>query len=242
MTDTGGAAPRQFQTTRWSLVLAAGREDEVGQRALAELCELYWYPLYAYLRRQGKPREEAADLTQGFFARLIEKQDIVRVTTDRGRFRSYLLAAIRNFAANEWHKERAEKRGGGRAISFDSEDAEARYSLEPVDVNSPDKIFARRWALTVLEVVLAQLAKEMEAKGAAEIFARLKVFLEGDGRGPAYAELVDELSMTEGAIKVAVHRMCARFRELLLREVGQTLAEPTDADAELAELLAALRP
>ncbi len=232
---------RRFKTTRWSLVVSAGHDDEAGRRALNELCTLYWYPLYAYLRRQGRQSDEAKDLTQGFFTRLIERQDVAKVSVEGGRFRSFLLAGARNFAANEWGKEQTLKRGQGQVITVDLADAEARYVLEPVDLESPDKVFARRWALTVLDTVLVQLEDEMAAKGADHVFAHLKVFLEGDGRGPAYSQLAKQLEMTEGTVKVAVHRLRRRFRELLLLEVGHTVADPVDVDAEVAELLEALR-
>lgn len=236
----------QFHTTRWSMVVLAGQDDAQGHRALAELCRIYWYPLYAFLRRQGRDRESARDLTQGFFTRLIEKADLARVETGRGRFRSYLLAGLKHFAANEWHKEQASRRGGGQAIlplelDLDLDGAEQRYRLEPADPTTPERLFDRRWALTLLKTVLDRLQEEMQARGHRQRFEHLKVFLEGDGSGPAYEDLARELSMTPGAVKVNVHRMRKRFRELLRQEVAQTLADPEDAGDELQHLLEALR-
>jgi len=234
----------EFHTTRWSMVVRAGHDDAQGRLALAELLKIYWYPLYAFLRRQGHAREDAEDLTQGFFTRLIEKADLSKVEIDRGRFRSYLLAGVKHFAANEWNRERAQKRGGGRTIldlDMDLEGAEDRYRLEPADTTTPELLYDRRWALTLLATVLRRLQQEMLARGHPERFAHLKVFLEGDGSGPSYDDLAHRLSMTPGAVKVCVHRMRSRFRELLRQEVSQTLEDPKDAGGELRYLFAALR-
>jgi len=234
----------QFHTTRWSMVVRAGNDNAQGRRALAELCQLYWYPLYAFLRRQGSNEENAKDLTQGFFTRLIEKADLATVETDRGRFRSYLMASLKHFAANEWDKEQALKRGGGEAIlslDMDLADAEDRYRLEPADTTTPERLFERRWALTLLETVLARLEQEMLARGHQQRFQHLKVFLEGDGTGPSYEDIAADLSITAGAVKVNVHRMRSRFRELLRQEVSHTLEDPDGTDDELQHLLTALR-
>jgi len=241
-----------FHTTRWSMVLEAGKADDRGQRALAELCGLYWYPLYAFLRRQGRDEHSAKDLTQGFFTRLIEKQDLQKVDSGRGRFRSYLLASLKHFVANEWDRARAQKRGGTQTIlsldvpsldvpSLDVREAETRYRREPQDDATPEHLFERRWALTVLNTVMTGLGDEMAARGRGEAFDRLKTFLEGDASAPSYQEVASDLGMTEGAIKVTVHRMRTRFRELLRQEIGHTVADPKEADPELRDLLAALR-
>ena len=225
------------------MVVQAGRDDDQGRRALAELCQLYWYPLYAFLRRQGRDQDSAKDLTQGFFTRLIEKADLQKVESDRGRFRSYLLASLKHFAGNEWAKEQAQKRGGGQTIlslDLDLDGAEDRYRLEPADTTTPEKLFERRWALTLLETVLGRLEQEMQARGHQQRFSSLKVFLEGDGTGPSYEDIAQDLAITPGAVKVSVHRMRSRFRELLRQEVGHTLADPGDATGELQHLLAAL--
>jgi RNA polymerase sigma-70 factor (ECF subfamily) len=227
------------------MVLKAAQDDDSGRRALAELCQLYWYPLYAFLRRQGTDQDSAKDLTQGFFTRLIEKADLRKVETGRGTFRSYLLASLKHFAANEWDRQQAQKRGGGQTIvsldlDLDLQGAEDRYRLEPADTTTPEKLFERRWALTLLETVLDRLQAEMAARGRGPLFQRLKVFLEGDGTGPGYAEIARDLDMSEGAIKVNVHRLRSRFRELLRQEIGHTLEDPDAADAELRHLLGAL--
>ena len=221
------------------MVLRAGRDDDSGQRALAELCQLYWYPLYAFLRRQGRDAESAKDLTQGFFTRLIEKADLEKVETGRGRFRSYLLAGLKHFVANDWDQQQAKKRGGGQTI-VSLDEAEGRYRLEPADNATPEKLFDRRWALTILETVICRVQEEMQERGREQLFQRLKVFLEGDGSGPSYDEIARDLSMTEGAIKVNVHRMRRRFRDLLRQEIGHTLDDPDEVDGELRHLLAAL--
>ena len=248
MSPSGSDAqsPR-FRTTRWSMVLRAARDDDSGRRALAELCQLYWYPLYAFLRRQGRDAETAKDLTQGFFTRLIEKADLEKVETGRGRFRSYLLAGLKHFVANDWDQQQAKKRGGGQTIvsldvslGWDLDEAEGRYRLEPADNATPEKLFDRRWALTILETVICRVQEEMRERGREQLFQRLKVFLEGDGSGPSYDEIARDLSMTEAAIKVNVHRMRRRFRDLLRQEIGHTLDDPDEVDGELRHLLAAL--
>jgi len=231
-----------FRTTCWSAVLRAGSVDAEGRRALAELCEAYWFPLYSYLRRRGYAAGDAADLTQGYFTRLIEKGDLAGVDRDTGRFRAYLVTGVEHFAANERDKQRAAKRGGGhRLVSFDAQSAEARYRSDPADYETPARAFDRRWALAVLDQALTRLALEMQSRGAADHFARLRTYLQGDGSGPPYAEVAGQLGMTTGAIKVAVHRLRQRFRELLRAEICHTVADPGLAEAELDDLLAAVR-
>ncbi|MSU50585.1 MAG: sigma-70 family RNA polymerase sigma factor [Opitutus sp.] len=231
-----------FATTQWSLVLqAAGPGAPEAARALAGLCATYWYPLYAFVRRQGHSAHDAQDLTQEFFARLIEKNVLAQVAREKGRFRSFLLAALKNFLANEWDKARAQKRGGGRTfVPLDAGSAESRYAIEPVDTLSADRIYERRWALTLLDRVLDRLRAEHAAGGKAAAFEALKGCLT-DGRSAAsYAEIAAHLQTTEGAIKVAVHRLRHRYRELLREEVTETLGRAEEVDDELRHLIAAL--
>jgi RNA polymerase sigma-70 factor (ECF subfamily) len=233
----GGA--REFATTRWSIVLSARADHPGASNALTTLCEAYWYPLYAYVRRQGIAPHDAQDLTQEFFARLLEKDWLRAVARDRGRFRSWLLAALKHFLANEWDKSRAKKRGGGISfISIDDASAESRYAHEPADHTTADLLYDRRWALTLLDRVLARLREEFVAVGKVAHFDALKGALTGD-KTP-YAEIGAALSMSEGAVKVAVHRLRDRYRELIRAEIVETVATPAEVEGELRHLLAAL--
>src|SRR5271155_4363205 len=233
---------RQFATTRWSLVLAAGqRSSPQSSAALATLCENYWYPLYAYVRRRGHDSDEAQDLTQAFFARLLEKNDLAAADPERGRFRSFLLTSLKHFLSNEWDRARAEKRGGGRSLlSIDFGTAEERYRAEPAHDLTPEKIFERRWALVLLENVLARLHDESAQAGKADSFDRLKGFLTGEQTAVTYGQLAAELNMSEGALKVAVHRLRRRYRELLRAEIEETVADPEEIDQEIRDLFSAL--
>lgn len=231
-----------FATTRWTMVMAAGGTDSPrAQAALETLCKNYWYPLYAYVRRQGHNPHNAQDLTQAFFARLLEKNYLADVQRERGRFRSFLLASLKHFLANEWDRERALKRGGGRKlVALDDDSAESRYKLEPRDDFSADKIFERRWALTLLEKVLSSLRAEFEAVGKLETFELLKQYLSSGRTSVSYAHAAEKLGMNEGAVKVAVHRLRKRYRELLRAEIAQTVATASEIDAEIKYLFAAL--
>ena len=223
-------------------MLAAGRVGSPhADVALEQLCRTYWFPLYAYARRHGHSREDAEDLTQGFFARLLEKNYLEGISNDKGKFRSFLLVALKRFMVNEWDRANAQKRGGGMAtLSLDWQDAETRYQINPADNVSPDKLFDRAWALVVLERVITRLRDENVAEGKADQYEQLKAFLMV-GRGEIrYAEVAASLKMTEGAARVAVHRLRQRYRELLRAEVGQTLANPLQADDELQALFGAL--
>ena len=229
-------------TTHWSVILAAadGSSPE-SDRALATLCRTYWYPLYAFVRRQGHPAHEAEDLTQEFFARILEKQYLGGVGPEKGRFRTFLLVCLRRFLANEWDRKRALKRGGGKAaLSIDFADADARYRLEPAHELTPERLFERRWALTLLEQVLAELSDEMKRAGKAELFAALKVYLAAEASAPPHAEVAAELGMSEGAVKVAVHRLRQRYRQLLRDEIARTVGDERDVDGEIGRLFAAL--
>ena len=214
----------RFDTTHWSVVLAAGSDSTAGaKQALSTLCETYWYPLYAYLRRQGRSAEDAQDLTQGFFQQILEKGTVERADPERGRFRSFLLISLKHYVTNEWDKEQAGKRGGGvRHLSLELENAEGRYQLEPPDDTTPEKVFDRRWALTLLDNVLGKLRAEFVKADKEAIFGRLKVFLGGGSADESYAGIGRELDMSEGAVKVAVHRLRRRYRDLLREEIAQT--------------------
>lgn len=230
----------RFHTTQWSVIAAAGgSEDEsAARRGLAALCEAYWYPLYAFVRRQGYRAEDAQDLTQAFFAQFIERQDVRDVRRDRGRFRSYLLASAKHFMLNDLERRRALKRGGGLpAVPLEFEHAERRYANEPVDVRTPETIFDRRWALTVLDRTLARLQREAEADDKAREFDRLKSCLTVDGADGEYRELGAPLGMSAGAVKVAVHRLRRRYRMALREEISATVLTDEAVDDELQHLI-----
>lgn len=233
----------RFATTRWSVVCAAGREDSAARTALASLCETYWYPLYAFLRRRGCSREEAEDVTQAFFARLLERGWVRSADRDRGRFRTFLLTALSRFLGKERDKERATKRGGNRVrLSLDFEAGEHRYQLEPVEEQTPDRLFERRWAMTVLDRVLIRLEDEhADDPARAAKFAALKPLMTAATDAAPYATVAATLGMTEAAVKVAVHRLRKRYKELLHDEVSQTVSDPAAIEQELADLRSALR-
>ena len=233
-------AAGRFATTRWSLVRAARDPAAPEARtALAALCEAYWYPLYAYIRRRGHDDAAAQDLTQELFARLLDKDGLASVDEGRGRFRSFLLAACRHFLSNQRDHERALKRGGGRpALSLDGRDAEGRYRREPAHEETPERLFERRWALALLDRTLARLRGEYAASGKERLFDHLKGCLTGDGAPHALAAA--EFGMTEGAVKVAAHRLRGRYREVLHDEIAQTLDSPADVADEVRALFAAL--
>jgi RNA polymerase sigma-70 factor (ECF subfamily) len=232
----------QFLTTHWSLVLAAGRRtSSQSDQALAALCEAYWYPLYAYVRRLGQNPEDAQDLTQEFFARLLEKNCLAGVARDKGRFRSFLLASLKHFLANEWDKARAQKRGGGQSlIRLDDATAESRYKLEPRDEASADRLYERRWALTLLERVLARLREEHATAGKAKQFDALKAFIGGERDAEGYAAVGAALGMSEANVKITVHRLRKRYRDLLRDEIAQTVGSEAEIDEEIRHLFATL--
>jgi RNA polymerase sigma-70 factor (ECF subfamily) len=234
-------SPR-FATTRWSLVLEARRSSPQVQQALETLCGAYWYPLYAYLRRAGRRPEEAQDLTQEFFLRLVEKDYLRTADPERGRFRTFLLVMFKRFLANQQERHQAQKRGGGCTIfSIDFTAGEERFSREPADDRTPEKTFERRWALALLERVLVRLQEDYASKGRGELFQALTFVLTGEGDSPPYAELGERLGMAAGAVKVAAHRLRKRYRDLLRDEIAHTVGRPEDVDEELNHLLAALR-
>jgi RNA polymerase sigma-70 factor (ECF subfamily) len=236
----GAASPEpskqgRFPTTRWSLIVSSRRRSTPKSReALASLCSTYWYPLYAYVRRQGESVEDAQDLTQGFLSRLLEKHYLDDFDRERGRFRTFLVAAFRHYVTNERHRVRAQKRGGKQPpLVLDLQDAEQRYHLEPSHNLTPERVYERRWALTLLERTMERL----RAESASQIrFNRLKVFLTGE-LGDSYRDVAHDLGMNEGALKVAVHRLRRRYGDLLRAEIAQTVASPEDIKDELHYLL-----
>ncbi len=233
-----------FATTHWSLIAAARDPDSSqAQEALAALCDAYWYPLYAYIRRQGVAAEEAQDLTQEFFARLLEKHWLDGVDRKKGTFRSFLLTACQHFLANERDRARAQKRGGDRkTVSIDFGSAEARYGKEPSHQLTAEKLYARRWALTLLEQVLARLRETFVEAGKGPLFDRLRVFLQGEKQDQSYGRVAAELGMTEGAVKVAIHRLRRQYRDCLREEIARTLEDATRIDEEIRDLFTALAP
>jgi len=232
----------RFRTTHWSLIAAAKDCDsDEAREALAALCEAYWYPLYAFIRRQGYTMEDARDLTQGFFARLLEKDYLADVDREKGKFRSFLLACCKHFLTNERDRANALKRGGGKTImSFDANAAESRYASEPQDSITPERLYERRWALVLLQTVLAKLRAEQEQAGKGRQFETLKGFLAGDDAPPRYLLAAQTLRSTAGALKVAVHRLRARYRELLCEEIARTVDDPANVEDEIRNLFAAL--
>ena len=237
--STQTSAPRDyFATTRWTVVLAAGRKSTPqADVALEELCRTYWYPLYAYIRHQGRSKEDAEDLTQSFFARFLEKNYLEGLRSEQGKFRAFLLASLKHFLANEWDRARRQKRGGGTALlSLDWQDADTRYQIDPADELSPDKLYDRAWALTLLERVITRLRDQCVAEGQAELFEHLKPFLMvGKGAVP-YATVATELGLSAGAARAAVHRLRRRYRELLREEIAHTLCDRAQVEEEMRAL------
>ncbi len=232
-----------FHTTRWTVVLAAGDKDRPDARtALETLCGAYWYPLYAYARRRGRPLQEAQDLTQAFFTDLIEKNTVGAADRSRGRFRAFLLGAFKRFASREYERARARKRGGGCAtLRLDFDEGERRYALEPSHELTPERVYDRQWAMMLLEGVLDRLREEMVAARKERLFEALKAFLTGVDDLPAYREVAGQLGMTEGAVKVAVHRLRGRYREILRGAIADTVETTDEVDREISDLLGALR-
>ena len=232
-----------FATTRWTLVAAAqGAGTPEAQAALADLCRLYWYPLYAYVRRRGHDHHQAQDLTQAFFARLLEKNDLTAADQTRGRFRSFLLTACQHFLLNQLDHDTARKRGGGKAhVPLDFAGADGRYAAEPAHDDTPERLFDRRWALELLDQALAELRQEYAAAGEAKqrLFEALSPVVGGEAEA-SYTQVGEKLGMSEGAVKVAAHRLRKRCRELLREAVAQTVADPAEVDEELRHLLAAV--
>jgi RNA polymerase sigma factor (sigma-70 family) len=230
---------KNFPTTLWTVVLHAGRNEPAQARAaLEQLCQRYWYPLYSFVRHRGYALHDAQDLTQAFFAHLLEKRGLRRVDPEQGRFRTFMLASLKNFLANDWARAHALKRGGGKTIvALEQEMAESRYRLEPSHDLTPERHFERQWAVILLDQVLATLRDEYHAEGKGDLFEELKAVL--TGQAGAYAEMAARLGRSEGAIKVAVHRLRHRYRELIRARIAETV-DDGDVEDELRHLMAVL--
>jgi RNA polymerase sigma-70 factor (ECF subfamily) len=241
--ETVGVGGGRFPPTSWSVVLAAAasQDDTRGRDALARLCQSYWFPLYAYARRHGYGPEDAQDLTQGFFALVLEKNCLAVADPSRGRFRSFLLTAFKNFLANERERTQAQKRGGGEVlVPLDADTAESRYACELADQLSPDKLYERLWVLTLLDRVLGRLRAEQMTQGKLTQFQTLQRYLTGDQDAPSYAEVASQLGTTPASLRMAVGRLRRRYRTLLEDEIAQTVRSPAEAAEELRHLFAVL--
>ncbi len=229
----------EFPTTSWTLVVAAGHPvDQDCRAALVRLCERYWYPVYAYVRRRGYPEQDAQDLTQDFFVRILEGRYLDRADPNRGRFRSFLLNSCKFFLADQADRARAQKRGA--ILPFEVASGEQQYRFEALDNETPERIFERRWALALLDRVVGCLREEFVQHGSLADFEKLKVFLLGQAEIP-YAELARDMDATEGSLKVAIHRLRKRYRALFLREIAETVADAAEVDSEIRFLFSALR-
>ena len=237
-----GARAAAFTTTHWSVVVAAGHEDSSQARAALEtLCRTYWYPLYAYVRRRGQSEHDAQDLIQGFFALLLQRQALQKVEPGRGKFRSYLLTALNHFLIDEHDRQQAQKRGGGQAvISLDAHEAEQRYRLEPSDTETPEKLFDRRWALALIDGAMERLQQEFVADNNTLLFQQLRGFIVDGADNRPYAEVAQQVGMSEEAVKKAVQRLRRRYREAIREEIAQTVATRSEIEEELRHLVSVL--
>ncbi len=238
MTTTESDMPQgggQFPMTRWTIVRhAQGDNDTVAFEAMTSLCQTYWRPLYAFVRRSGKSPHDAEDLTQAFFARLLEKDHLATAGEEKGKLRSFLLVMLKRFMANEWERSQAQKRGGGTAhISIDQEIGEEHYKLEPPDEDTPETVFDRQWAMTLLDSVLDKLREEYTKSGRENVFEALKDSLSFRAGDTPYVDIAKELECSEGAVKAAVHRMRKRYRTLLESAIADTVESPDQVEAEL---------
>lgn len=240
-TSTSSAGGDVFATTRWTAVLAAGRKsDATARRALGELCRTYWFPLYAYVRRHGHSKEDAEDLTQSFFARFLEKNYLAGLERERGKFRAFLLAALKHFVANEWDQSHRQKRGGDLThLSLDWQTADTKLQVAATGEPSPDRAFDREWAVVLLEQVIARLRDENARDGRGQLFEQLKPFLTVGKSAIPYPQAAAATGLSESAVRVAVHLLRRRYRELLREEIAQTLADPTQVDDEMRALFSA---
>ena len=233
----------QFANTRWSLIQTLRESDpSAAQRALDELCQVYWYPLYAFVRRSGRSHHEAEDLTQSYFAHLLDKEMFSDANAEKGRLRNFLLTGLKRFMINHYHYHQREKRGGADThLSLATIDANERYEQALTDSDSPEKVYQREWALTLLDQVLSTLREEMIARGQGPFFEKTKDRLTGENQATGYQDVAESLGWSVSAVKVAVHRMRRRYRQLLQRRVTETLTDASQADEEIAAIAAALR-
>ncbi len=238
-----GKADCSFRTTHWSNLLSAGdSHSPLAEKALADFCRSYWYPLYAYVRRRGYDPVSAKDLTQEFFAQLLEKRLLSGLDPTKGKFRSWLLGVLNHFLAHEWAKATAQKRGGGQLVaSLDDETAEDRYRFEPVEHCTPETLFDRRWALALLKRAAARLRQEYEAAGKAQLYSTIKAFVSIEGTTTSYHEAAHQLHLGPGALKSAIHRVRHRYQELVRAEIASTVGSPAEVDEELSYLLSVIR-
>jgi len=230
-----------FATTHWTVVVAAGqRHTPESDAALEQLCRIYWFPLYAYVRRRGYAKADAEDLTQAFFSKLLEKNFLANLSHERGKFRAFLLAALKHFLANEWDKAQAQKRGGGAAhLSLDWQTADTKFKVAVQNEPSPDKAFDREWALALLAHVIERLQAESIKEGKGKLFEQLKTFLMAGAGDSAQAAVARSLGMEEGAVRVAIHRLRKRYRQLLRDEIAGTLSDPAMVEEEMRALFGA---
>ncbi len=238
--DSDVIAPNAtFATTHWSVVLAAGHNSTPrAQDALAQLCGTYWYPLYAYVRRHGYSANDAQDLTQGFFVNFLEKRSVSHAAREKGRFRSFLLGALKHFLADEHDKAAAQKRGVGRiVVSWDQKCAEERFGNEPADELSPDKLYERHWAMTVLERAAGRLRAQFEDEGRSRLYDGLRRYVTGEQAAPSYAETAARLGLSENAVKSAIFRLRRRYHELVREEVAHTVADEKELEDEIRHLM-----
>ena len=238
----GDTSPRCFLTTHWSVILAAKQETSAeADAALERLCQTYWLPLYFFVRRRGNAAHDAQDLTQEFFARLLAKEFLHAVDRSKGKFRSFLLAALEHFLAKEWRKAKAQKRGGKFTfVSINDDSAEQPYLQVPASNLSPEQLFEQQWAMTLLNQAVARLRDEYVASGKSALFEGIKIFLTGEKHAASYAELALKLNTTEAALKMAVSRMRQRYGELLREEIANTVSDPTEVEEELRAVIRAL--
>ncbi len=240
----GSPGPPRFLTTHWSAVVRAGGADSPeSHEALDDLCRTYWYPLYAFIRRQGHSPQDSEDLTQGFFARLLEKNYVANARQEKGRFRSFLLTALKRFLADEWDRQHAQKRGGFQTVvSIDYDLAESRFGSELANAVRPDVLFDRQWTTTLLQQVIARLREEYVATGRAALFEHLRNCLTKDESALPYAEIAGRLNLTEPAVKMAAQRLRARYREILRMEIGKTVSSPAEVEEEIRHLFSRFGP
>lgn len=239
--QSSGSPGDIFATTHWTVVLAAGkRSTPQSNAALEQLCKTYWFPLYAYVRRRGHNKADAEDLTQAFFARFLAKNYLAGLSAERGRFRAFLLASLKNFLTNEWDRSQRQKRGGGEThLSLDWRTADTKFQVTAVNEPSPDKAFDREWALALLAKVIERLQAECAADGKAKLFEQLKIFLMAGKGETAQSDVAKALGMEEGAMRVAIHRLRKRYRALLRDEICQTLTDAAQVDEEMRALFGA---